>query len=89
VASKNGIQPHFIKNWKGGRVCECERERERERKKKKQLFKDRIKPVLMILLRGTPTVHEISVFSHLQVLGQAHCIQHPTPGTLGNATRKS
>jgi hypothetical protein len=56
---------------------------------KAALFKDRIKPVLKILLRGTPNVHEISVSSHLQVLGQVHCIQHLTPGTLGNATRKS
>jgi len=50
---------------------------------------DRNKPVLRTLLTGTPNAHEISVSSHPQVLGQVHCIQHLTPGTLGNAIRKS
>jgi hypothetical protein len=46
------------------------------------------KPVLRILLRGIPNAHEISVSFHPWVLGQVHCIQHLTPGTLGNATRR-
>jgi hypothetical protein len=50
---------------------------------------DRNKPVLRTLLTGTPNAHEISVSSHPQVLGQVHCIQHLTPGTLGNAIRSS
>lgn len=50
---------------------------------------DRNKPVLRTLSTGTPNAHEISVSSHPQVLGQVHYIQHLTPGTLGNAIRRS
>lgn len=49
---------------------------------------DRNKPVLRTLSTGTPNVHEISVSSHPQVLGQVHCNQHLTAGTLGNAVTR-